>query len=190
MNLSATKSPLAAVPHFADAFASVEHLDLGPIKVKLMELEEGEGWTVAQVNAVEIWYKRFLYLNLKYPSDSVVPTKAIDTFWHYHILDTQKYFADCNKVFGAYFHHFPYFGMRGADDARALSNAFDATTDLFLAEFGEPLSSLDKFFPAGDGASLSKYSKCKQGNCRSCRGSVCKSKVADQARPTFGAQTH
>ena len=190
MNLSATKFPPAAVLGFNPAFAAVELLDLGPIKVKLMEPEEGEGWTREQVNAVEVWYKRFLCLNLKYPSDSVVPTKAIDTFWHYHILDTQKYFADCDKVFGAYFHHFPYFGMRGVDDAQALSNAFDETTDLFLIEFGESLSSLGKFFSAGDGALLGDFSKCKQGNCRSCKGSVCKSKIDGQDRPVFGVQTH
>ena len=158
---------------------SIDQLDLGPIKVKLMEKEEGEGWSVEQVNLVEKWYKRFLLLNLRYPSVSIVPNAIIDTFWHFHILDTYKYAEDCQKVFGKFFHHFPYFGMRGEADANDLKEAFIETKDMFFAEFGESLSELPKaFYMPGNSA------KCKAGNCRSCKGSVCKS-ADDQSRPAF-----
>ena len=43
---------------------------------------------------------------------------------------------DCDKVFGGFLHHFPYFGMRGAEDAAALSQAYDETLSLYEAEFG------------------------------------------------------
>jgi hypothetical protein len=60
--------------------------------------------------------------------------------WHYHILDTRAYHGDCQRVFGGYFHHFPYFGLRGDDDARRLQAAFAKTKALYEETFGEPLA--------------------------------------------------
>ena len=57
-----------------------------------------------------------------------------------HILDTRKYAADCEATFGHFLHHFPYLGLRGADDMKALASAFDAMQQLYLKEFGEPMS--------------------------------------------------
>ncbi|MEK7148598.1 MAG: hypothetical protein AAB770_01640 [Patescibacteria group bacterium] len=160
---------------------AIDQLDLGPIKVKLMEEEEGMGWSVEQVNMVEKWYKRFLFLNLQYPSASIVPNKEIDTFWHYHILDTQKYAEDCQNIFGKFFHHFPYFGMRGEADASDLKEAFIETKEIFRSEFGESISQIYEVFPSVSENS----SKCKAGNCRSCKGSVCKNIVSISSRPVF-----
>lgn len=118
---------------------AIDQLDLGPIKVKLMR-EDGENWSLEQVNMAEKWYKRFLFLNLMHPSATIVPTHAIDTFWHYHILDTRKYAEDCQKIFGTFFHHFPYFGMRGDEDVENHSKAVANTKALFLSEFGADAS--------------------------------------------------
>ena len=77
-----------------------------------------------------------------YPTKTIVPSKDIDTFWHTHILDTKKYTTDCEILFGKYFHHFPYFGMRGKKDEDNLKQAFHETNQLYLYHFGEsPLSS-------------------------------------------------
>ena len=157
---------------------AIHRVDLDPIKIKLMDQKEGEGWTPAQADAVEHWYRRFLILNLKYPKDSIVPNSLVDTFWHYHILDTMKYADDCQDIFGHFFHHFPYFGMRGDEDAKNLEKAFDQTKDLFHSEFGESLDEIHRAFSSDKPASA----KCKAGNCRSCKGSVCKSKMD---RPQF-----
>ncbi len=116
---------------------AVQELDLDPIKVKLMHGEEGLGWTLDQANEAERWYKRFLFLNFKYPEKSIVPTKVVDKFWHFHILDTQKYAEDCDRVFGYFLHHFPYFGMRGDEDAANLKAAFSDTCSILKSEFGE-----------------------------------------------------
>lgn len=132
---------------------AIDQLDLGPIKVKLMR-EDGENWSLEQVNMAEKWYKRFLFLNLMHPSAAIVPTHAIDTFWHYHILDTRKYAEDCQKIFGTFFHHFPYFGMRGDEDVKNHAKAVANTKDLFFAEFDEPLSGLSAVFSSGAEASL------------------------------------
>ncbi|AEV39339.1 hypothetical protein PSE_4837 [Pseudovibrio sp. FO-BEG1] len=35
------------------------------------------------------------------------PSKAVDIVWHTHILFTEKYFKDCDEIFGHYLHHRP-----------------------------------------------------------------------------------
>ncbi len=112
----------------------LNRLDLSPIKAKLIH---SKGWSIDYANEVEKWYKRFLLLCYKYSEDPVVVNNAIDEFWHNHILDTRKYMEDCNNIFGYYIHHFPYFGMRGEQDAKDLENAFEETNRLYLSEFGE-----------------------------------------------------
>ncbi|WP_206085878.1 glycine-rich domain-containing protein [Massilia polaris] len=96
-------------------FKEISELNLDPIKQKLMHVESGEGWTQEQVNAVEVEYRRFLYLMKKFPNEQTSPAVAVDTFWHYHILDTMKYAVDCEHVFGHFLHHYPYVGMHGED---------------------------------------------------------------------------
>jgi hypothetical protein len=113
----------------------IRSLDLGPIKFKLMDAAEGEGWTRELAERIEGEYRRFLTLLAKYPDEAIAPGKDVDRFWHAHILDTQKYVEDCERVFGRYLHHFPYFGMRGAEDAAALAAAGARTRQLYAAEF-------------------------------------------------------
>src|SRR4051812_5332671 len=96
--------------------AAIQALDLDPIKFKLMEADEGHGWSREYADHTEREYKRYLILSAKYPEESLTPTKTVDKFWHAHILDTLKYAEDCQNVFGYFLHHFPYFGMRGEQD--------------------------------------------------------------------------
>lgn len=119
-----------------EVVAAIEALDLDPIKFKLMDPEEGEGWSRETADRLEVEYKRFLTLLVKYPEDVIAPTKDVDAFWHGHILDTMKYAEDCERVFGYFLHHFPYFGMRGPDDATALARAAETTRELLQKEFG------------------------------------------------------
>ncbi len=111
-------------------------LDLDPIKFKLMDKKEGEGWTRAEADRHELEYKRFLALLAKYPNEPIAPSSTVDKFWHGHILDTMKYAEDCERVFGYFVHHFPYFGMRGAEDAANLASAAERTQHLYAQEFG------------------------------------------------------
>lgn len=114
-------------------------LDLGPIMFKAIDKEEGEGWSEEEVFLIAEEYRRFLFLSVTSPI-GVVPTKAVDKFWHYHILDTMKYAEDTERIFGFFLHHFPYLGMRGEEDKLALDNAFQETAMLYQAEFGSPYS--------------------------------------------------
>ncbi len=116
--------------------AAIQALDLEPIKFKLMDTEEGQGWSREYVDQMEIAYKRFLTLSVKYPEETIAPSNDVDKFWHGHILDTMKYAEDCQNVFGYFLHHFPYFGMRGEEDAANLAAAGKTTNRLYEKEFG------------------------------------------------------
>lgn len=120
-----------------DTFHAIEALDLSPIKLKLMHEASGEGWSQAKADAMETEYRRFLYLQLAFPREQIAPTKAVDTFWHYHILDTMKYAADCEQAFGYFLHHYPYIGMLEGDEPGAEIEAGNRTRELYEASFGE-----------------------------------------------------
>lgn len=111
-------------------------LDLAPIKTKLMDKKEGHGWTRVQADRYELEYKRFLALLAKFPEEAIAPDRNADKFWHGHILDTMKYAEDCDNVFGCFLHHFPYFGMRGEEDAANQAAAAANMVRLYEQEFG------------------------------------------------------
>lgn len=121
------------------AISKLKDLDLEPIQFKMMDSEEGEGWSLEKVQKIAIEYKRFLMLKILYPDNTISPTRDIDKMWHYHILDTSKYMVDCNEMFGVYLHHFPYFGMRGESDKADLEKCFAQTKELYRTHFGEDM---------------------------------------------------
>lgn len=119
-------------------FAAIDAIDLNPIKKKLMHGPSGEGWTPARADAVEREYRRFLYLMKAFPGEPTAPLADVDTFWHYHILDTMKYMADCDAVFGHYLHHYPYAGLEGEEDDEQVHAAAGARmAQLYDAAFGK-----------------------------------------------------
>ncbi len=119
-------------------FEVIAALDLNPIKVKLMHKESGEGWSLERANATEIEYRRFLYLMKAFPNEETAPLVDVDTFWHYHILDTMKYASDCEQAFGYFLHHYPYIGLRGEDDIAVQQQAGQRMRELYESTFGEP----------------------------------------------------
>src|SRR6266571_2799379 len=133
--------------------AAIQTLDLDPIKFKLMDPEEGQGWSREYVNQMAIEYKRFLTLSVKYSEETIAPSKDVDKFWHGHILDTMKYAEDCQNVFGYFLHHFPYLGMRGEEDAARHVQAGSAMYRLYQQEFGETIPSRS-FMRAKEGAAM------------------------------------
>ena len=116
----------------------LSNLDFTLLKLKLQDPEEGEGWTAAYVDLVHAEYLKFLALTRSYRDQAIVPSGEVDIFWHYHILDTRAYVEDCEVIFGHFLHHFPYFGMRGQEDAADLKNAWRETNGLYREHFGDP----------------------------------------------------
>lgn len=122
-------------PTIVVALQKIEMLDFRELKAKLMLPEpEGYGWTEEQTNAAETWYKRFLVLHVLHPRHQNSPSVPVDQFWHAHILDTRRYVADCQDIFGHFVHHFPYLGLR--DDRDILKTVFKETNELYRQEFG------------------------------------------------------
>ena len=117
-------------------FAAIAALDLGRIKTKLCHVESGEGWSAARADAVEVEYRRFLHLMKAFPTEQTVPSVEVDIFWHYHILDTIKYAADCKAVFGYFLHHDPSVGLAGASEAPERARRAARMHALYAATFG------------------------------------------------------
>src|SRR3954451_24839884 len=101
-----------------------EKLDLANVRMKLADPDEGQGLGEAELDLMEGEYRKFLALHLLYPEADVVPCKIVDEMWHRHILDTAAYRTDCDVIFGQFIDHFPYFGMRGDQDAQNLEDAY------------------------------------------------------------------
>jgi hypothetical protein len=125
----------------ASAIAAIDTLDLGAIKTKLMHRASGEGWSAAHADAVEVEYRRFLTLMKLYPNEATAPLVDVDTFWHYHILDTAKYAADCASAFGYFLHHYPYLGLDGEEDEANRDTAGARMEELYAATFGTGMTS-------------------------------------------------
>jgi hypothetical protein len=121
-----------------DAYKAIANLDLEPIKLKLMHVQSGEGWDMTKATAVETEYRRFLYLMHAFPDEQTSPLVDVDTFWHYHILDTMKYAADCQAAFGYFMHHYPYVGFGEPDGQLEVDAGAQRMRELYERVFGEP----------------------------------------------------
>ena len=100
-------------------------LDRSLQKRKMIEVL---GWIPEVVDVMERDYMRYLALTKTlrdfHIKMSIVPNTYIDEFWHNHILDTLSYSDDCNRIFGEYLHHYPYYGMIDEEDKkRWMANA-------------------------------------------------------------------
>lgn len=97
-------------------------------------------WLPEDVEKTCQLYRNFLWLKKKYESTDIKipPSKDVDDFWHYHILDTEKYRMDCQNIFGYYLHHHPtYPGPEGDAKLKRLGVAFEKLQQIHLQEFGE-----------------------------------------------------
>lgn len=137
-------------------------LDLSNVKMKLADSEEGPGFDGDHIALMEAEYRKFLAMQLMHPEAVIVPCQIVDEMWHRHILDTAAYRDDCAAIFGRFMDHFPYFGMRGEDDAQALHDAYADTLDLYRDAFGEPPA---ETWISSDAAKCGRTA-CKPQKCR------------------------
>ncbi|MBN8885171.1 MAG: glycine-rich domain-containing protein-like [Rudaea sp.] len=85
-----------------------------------------ENWSIAKVDETEREYRAFLQLVRSFPNKSdIAPTRDVDRLWHHHILDTEKYAADCQRLFGVFLHHYPYSGIFSEQDAETQRDRVD-----------------------------------------------------------------
>ena len=197
--LQTTITSEAQDQQFTSLKANVDAIDLEPIAFKLVYPEDGQGWSPEKAYRLIELYRCFLVLNEIYPNVSIVPSKEIDKVWHVHILDTAKYREDCEKVFGRFIDHFPYFGMRGEEDAKNLQAAYQTSRALFIEHFGIDPSSPsvqaagcgDASVQAADCGSGTCSPSCDAGECGgcadgpNCSGGECTQFGFDQSRPSL-----
>jgi len=88
------------------------------------------GLSHEQAELAETRYREFLLLKALHPGESLVPPKLVDHFWHYHLMDTQKYADDCQHLFGSTLHHHP-----DVTDSKQQAG-WNRTKELYLELFG------------------------------------------------------
>ncbi|HEY7296713.1 MAG TPA: glycine-rich domain-containing protein-like [Xanthobacteraceae bacterium] len=82
---------------------------------------ERHGWSSDRVRSAEAEYRKFLYLLMLCPKQTLTPwCDDLDLFWHEHILHTEQYAADCQRLFRRFIHHDPSISKRpiGEIDAK------------------------------------------------------------------------
>lgn len=92
--------------------------------------------TVKDTDILLTEYEKFLFLIKKYPSLKAVPTKSIDTIWHYHLNDKELYAKDCISYFG---HIIPHKEASSKDEVIELKKYYNLTNKLWLLNFNTPL---------------------------------------------------
>jgi len=124
--------------HIRSAIERVGQIELSKIGERL-QYEDPDRWTNSRIAEAEETYRRFLVLNVLYPEARLAVNEVLDDYWHAHILDTEKYAADCGHLFGSLLHHYPYFGLPGEADEGQNVPAFAVTQRIWLETFGVPL---------------------------------------------------
>jgi hypothetical protein len=152
-----------------NSYNQVCKLDFTQIRMKLADREHGSNWTESKIHEAELLYIAYLSIIHAFPDskDVFAPPELADEFWHQHILDTRKYMADCITLFGEYLHHFPYFGMRGSEDAKALDQATIQMKNLLATYF----FNLPRYKEVLAHFTSSDCSNCS-GACSSCSDSI------------------
>lgn len=121
-----------------DVIAAIQALDLDAVRVRIMDAELGEGWTREYADSIEVAYKNYLTMLVKYQdhAEEILLSEDVDEFWHTHILQTIKYTEDCERVFGGFLHHSPHVGERSPADMERRAMLAEKTRDLYQREFG------------------------------------------------------
>jgi hypothetical protein len=123
---------------------SIANLDLAVLGRKLLDDDEFEArrrngerlWDEERVERALNEYRQFLALMLWNPEAVLVPSEDIDEVWHTHVLNTARYQADCERIFGRFQHHSPTFGESEEVQEEHMKGR-DETLKLFAAAFGE-----------------------------------------------------
>jgi hypothetical protein len=142
---------------------SIANLDLAYLGRKLLDDDACEAqrrngerlWDEERVERALYEYKQFLALMCWNPAAVLVPSEDIDEVWHTHVLNTARYQAVCNTIFGCFQHHSPTSGQ-SEDEQEEQIDSRDETLQLFEQAFGEVPQSY----------TFNAFSKCRRSKCR------------------------
>lgn len=131
------------IDDLAQTWRYICSIDFSMMARKLAEPDFGEPWQQDKIEFCEREYRRWLFLLRKHEGEILSPTRAMDEYWHAHILDSRAYMRDCARIFGRYVHHNPYMGMDGPVDEERLQEATERTDEYYSAEFDEAVYDID-----------------------------------------------
>lgn len=118
----------------------IDSLNLHEVKERVIKEKE---WTTEEVDLAEKQYKTFLLIIFLYPGEFFVPNTKIDAIWHQHILFTQQYAHDCEKIFGYYLHHTPDATELSDQDVTIKVESYERTRTRFKSVSNLELEKLD-----------------------------------------------
>jgi hypothetical protein len=127
------QAPQSLRPTEDAAFTAIEDLR-DSLKPVVDQCRKEYGWSddVAKI-AVDL-YMSHLRLCYKYADRFIAALdRNADVLWHHHIVDTIRYRDDCNRIFGTFLNHVPFYG----DPTKEEDESFDQTIQLYEKEFGK-----------------------------------------------------
>jgi len=92
-------------------------------------------WTDEEAAEAELEYRRFLWLTYQHDGPAGALHGDADKLWHYHILDTRKYAADCDQILGRYIHHTPAHAVSEGERQAAYQRGLER----YEAEYNRPM---------------------------------------------------
>lgn len=87
---------------------SLPDFDLTTVVEQILHKPGYELWEGQRIESAVAEYKKFCALCKYHPETSIIPGRDVDTLWHRHILNTEKYADDCQSYFGYFLHHRPH----------------------------------------------------------------------------------
>ena len=99
-------------------------------------LIKNHGWTERYAYRAIAEYKKFAFLTVV-ANHQIVPSDAVDSVWHAHLLQTQSYWSIfCPQILGKQLHHHP---ARGGKEERAeFHKLYLQTIASYQQYFGKP----------------------------------------------------
>lgn len=119
------------------------------------------GWSHDRVKSAEDEYRKFLYLLMRFPKATLTPwCDDLDLFWHEHILHTERYADDCQRLFGCFINHNPSISNKPVGEINAKLTTAWAYYRTFGRRAGKEapswrlptaasLAAIDNMIPAG-----------------------------------------
>jgi hypothetical protein len=127
--------PMPSVPEIdQELWNRVAAMDLSPV---VRQLVTDQGWGAERAQSAEKRYRRFFYLKAVLPEGKASPSAEVDLFWHQHILNTQQYGPDCQRVARRFLHH-TFLTPSDPVQAREIQTVWLATWICYEALFEEP----------------------------------------------------
>lgn len=124
----------APSPHIVSE--RLERFDFSPVTARLQR----KG--MAEAPELEREFKRFATLWAVERGTPLSPSKPVDEYWHAIVLDTKRYSAFCETVYGRFIHHIPDDPVEG--EVRD-NDSYRRTLAAYERNFGKPP---EKFWPA------------------------------------------